>query len=129
VDWSALDDAWSIQLVTRDEEGGARVTRAWVAVMDGTAVMRTGDTRWLHDIQRDSAVCLLVDGKSHPMRAEVVADETESGEMEAVMVEKYGWEDRWLMALRPHSGSDSFLRLRPRTSGDRPGCPGDAEAP
>jgi len=129
LDWNALDAAWSIQLVTRDEEGGARVTRAWIAVMDGSAVMRTGDTHWLHDIERDPAVCLIVEEETHPMHGEVVEDEALAARMAAVMVEKYGWQKRWLMAVRPHSGSDSFIRLIPRSAADPPGCPGDSPRP
>jgi hypothetical protein len=130
LDWEVVEESWSIQLVTRDEGGEARVTRAWIAAMEGRAVMRTGDTHWLHDLQRDPAVCLIVEDETHPMLGEVVEDEAETDEIAAVMIEKYGWQKRWLMAVRPRSGSDSFIRLIPRTEHDRPGCPGDEpEAP
>jgi hypothetical protein len=130
LDWEVVEESWSIQLVTRDEAGEARVTSAWIAAMDGHAVMRTGDTHWLQDIQRDPAVCLIVEDETHPMLGQIVEDEAEADEIAAVMVEKYGWQKRWLMAVRPRSGSDSFIRLFPRTKDDPTGCPGDArEAP
>jgi hypothetical protein len=128
IDWEAVDESWSIQLVTRDEAGNPRVTRAWIASMEGYAVMRTGDTSWLHDIQRHPAVCLVVEDETHPMLGEVVEDPAEGNEIAAVMVEKYGWQKRWLMAVRPRSGGDSFIRLFPRTEAESPGCPGDTAA-
>jgi hypothetical protein len=128
VDWEAVDESWSIQLVTRDEAGDARVTRAWIASLEGHGVMRTGDTHWLHDIQRDPALCLVVEDETHPMLGEVVEDPAEADEIAEVMVEKYGWQKRWLMAVRPRSGGDSFIRLVPRTEADPPGCPGDTAA-
>ena len=53
-------------IVTHDEDGGERVTKLWLVVVDGEGVIRTDDSRWFRNIQRDPNVVFWVGGHAHP---------------------------------------------------------------
>ncbi len=42
--------------------------------MDGQGYIRTGNTRWEANIERNPDVTLRIEGKAHPLRVEFVAD-------------------------------------------------------
>jgi hypothetical protein len=83
-----------VTIVTRDEDGGARETKIWIVDVDGTAYVRTGGTRWFHNIERNPDVTLKSGGKELALRAKPVEDEALRARIETAFAEKYGFTDR-----------------------------------
>ena len=69
----------------------------------------------------DAIPAMWLAGVAHPIRVEVVEDETRARRIASALHDKYGWQERWLMAVRPRSGRDAFLSLHLREDGS--GCP------
>jgi hypothetical protein len=112
IDWQSVADVAVPEIVTRDPDGGERVTKLWIAVVDGVGVIRTGDSRWFRNIERDPNVVLRIGGYAHPLRAEIVDEEALEKRANAAFREKYGWQD-WL--IHPIGEPDSnLMRLVPR---------------
>jgi hypothetical protein len=112
IDWQSVAEVRVPEIVTRDPDGAERVTKLWLAVVDGVGLVRTGDTRWFRNIERDPNVMFRIGGYAHPLRAEIVTDEALEKRANAAFREKYGWQD-WL--IHPFGEPDSnVIRLLPR---------------
>lgn len=112
LDWTAVADQRVPVIATRDPDGSERVTKLWLVVVDGQGLIRTSNTRWFRNIERDPNVVLRVGGHSHPLRAELVADESLEESAHAAFREKYGWQDR---LIHPFGEPDGHvMRLVPR---------------
>lgn len=112
IDWSAAGEAGVPEIVTRDAHGGERVTKLWLVVVDGEGLIRTGDTRWFRNIQRDPNVVFRVGGYAYPLRAEPVTDDALVERANAAFREKYGWQDR---IIHPFGAPEkNVMRLVPR---------------
>jgi hypothetical protein len=112
VDWEAVAEEGTPVIVTRDPDGEERVTKLWLVVVDGQALIRTGDSRWFRNIERDPNVVLRIGGYAHPLRAELVTDESLEKRANAAFREKYGFTD-WL--IHPFGEPDAnLMRLLPR---------------
>jgi hypothetical protein len=112
VDWTAVAEERVPVIVTRNPDGGERVTKLWLVVVDEQGLIRTGDTRWFRNIQRDPEVVVRVGGHAYPLRAEFVTDESLEERTHAAFREKYGWQD-W--AIHPFGEPDgNIMRLTPR---------------
>ena len=80
--------------------------------MAGQGYIRTGNSRWFRNIERDPDVKLEIVGKLHPLRAEAVTDPDLRDRVIRTMREKYGWQD---VLIHPFgSGDSNILRLAPR---------------
>jgi hypothetical protein len=112
VDWAAVAEEGVPTIVTHDADGSERVTKLWLVVLDGQGAIRTGDTRWYHNIQRDPNVVFWVGGYAYPMRAEPITDDALRKRVITAFREKYGWQD-WLIHPfgAPHA---NLMWLRPR---------------
>ncbi len=108
VDWGAVDERWSVHLVTLDPDGDTRVTRVWLAVVDGAGTVRTNHSRWARNLQRDPSLRLRVLGIDYPLRVEFVDDTDATAAIDAAFREKYGWQDG------PIGEHAFFMRLVPR---------------
>ena len=84
----------------------------WVAVVDGQGYIRTGNTRWWANIERDPDVTLRIEGNEYPLRVDVVQDAGLIRRVEEAFRAKYGWMDRALDIVR--SGAPHIMRLSPR---------------
>ena len=112
LDWRSVADVGVPTIVTREPDGGERVTKLWLAVVDGEGLIRTGDSRWFQNIERDPNVTLRIGGYAYPLRAEVVTDESLEKRANAAFREKYGWQD-WI--IHPFGEPDAnLMRLVPR---------------
>jgi hypothetical protein len=109
LDWAAVADEGTPTIVTRDPDGDERVTKLWVVVVDGEGLIRTGDSRWFRNIERDPNVDFWIGGRSHPLRAELVTDPSLKQRAGDAFREKYGWMD--IPFANP---DDNVLRLLPR---------------
>ena len=114
IDWAAANDRWSIHIVTTDSDGDERVTRIWLAMMDGVGVLRTGDSRWWQNLARDPNCRIRLLGIEYPLRAEPVREHDERARIDAAFVEKYGWQERMLFPQEPGETHDNYARLRAR---------------
>ncbi len=112
LDWQPAADEGVPVIVTRDPDGGERVTKLWLVVVDREGLIRTGDSRWFQNIERDPNVVLRIGGYAYPLRAELVSDPPLEKRANAAFREKYGWQD-WL--IHPFGEPDkNVMRLLPR---------------
>jgi len=100
LDWSAIAGDQMILVVTTKADGEPRTTRLWLVVLDGSGYLRTSDTPWSHDIERDPTFLLLARGVSYPVTAARVTYGTDEHTrvMEA-FGEKYGLLGRTVLAF------------------------------
>ena len=111
-DWESLNGLGTVLVVTRDADGAERETKVWLAVLDGTGYVRTGNTRWGDNLVRSPELVLRVDEASWPFRVEFVEDEAERQRITDAFREKYGFSDwmvSWMRGARP-----KIMRLVPK---------------
>jgi hypothetical protein len=96
IDWGAVAEVDVPELVTKEADGAARVTKLWIVVVDGRGFVRTGETRWAENIARDPQVELRALGGAHALRAVAVTDLPLRERVNAAFRAKYGWQDRLL---------------------------------
>lgn len=91
VDWSVIGHHQMILVVTSDPEGGPRTTRLWIVAVDESGYLRSSDTAWSRDLERDPEFSLIADAVSYPVSATRVPYETrEHARVMAGFAEKYG---------------------------------------
>ena len=91
IDWIAVADERVPTIVTLDPNGEERVTKLWLVVLDGQGLIRTSDTRWFGNIQRNPNVLFWVGGHAHPLRAELVADDSLVERAHELAQIRYSW--------------------------------------
>ena len=99
-DWSAVSDEETIEVVTRDPDGDVRETTIWLVVVDGVGTIRTGNTRWFANLQRDPNLKLRVAGAEYPMRIEMITDPEQRARVAEAFRAKYGIQDRTVLLFR-----------------------------
>jgi hypothetical protein len=114
IDWRAADDRWSLHIVTEDPDGDERATRIWLATVDGEGALRTGDSRWWQNLQRDPNCRIRLLGTDHPVRAEVVTEHEARARIDDAFVEKYGWLENILFRQERGETHENYARLRSR---------------
>lgn len=112
IDWRAADDRWSLHIVTLDPDGGERVTRIWLAALDGRGALRTGNSRWWQNLERDASSRIRLLGIDYPVRIEVVTEHEERARIDDAFVEKYGWLERTLFRQERGETHQNYARLR-----------------
>jgi hypothetical protein len=111
VDWEAIEDRWSLHVVTVDPEGDERVTRIWIAVVEGGAAIRTGDSRWWRNLERDPRIRIRLSGTDHPFRVEFVTEAEGKIRIDEAFLEKYGWWERMMFPGARGETHDNYARL------------------
>lgn len=111
-DWNALKDVETVEIVTTDEDGSARDTTIWLAVVDGQGYIRTGNSTWKGNIERNPDVTLRVEATEYPVRAEFVTDADLKARVAQALREKYGLSDSFIDIFR--GGDPNIMRLVPR---------------
>ena len=112
-DWNAVAAAEEVEVVTRDEDGAARETTVWLAVVDGQGYLRTSQsTTWGGNVARDADLMLRIDASEYALRAVAIEDDALRARIAAAFREKYGFTDRMLDLVR--GGRPRMLRLDPR---------------
>ena len=112
IDWRAADDPWSLHIVTVDPEGDERVTRIWLATVDGQGALRTGDSRWWQNLERDPSCAIRLQGIDYPVRAEFVVEHEEKARIDDAFAEKYGWLERILFPQERGETHENYARLQ-----------------
>ena len=111
IDWQTADERWSLHIVTLDPDGGERVTRIWLATVDGGGVFRTGDSRWWHNLERDASSRIRLLGIDYPMRVEFVTEHEEKARIDDAFAEKYGWLERIMFRQERGETHENYARL------------------
>ena len=113
IDWEAATERWSLHIVTVDPDGDERVTRIWLALVDGEGTVRTGDSRWWQNLKRDPNCRIRVLGSDYPLRAEFVAEYEDKARIDDAFLEKYGWLERTMFRQERGETHENYARLRP----------------
>jgi hypothetical protein len=100
-DWDKVAEVRNIEIITHDEDGAARETTIWLAVLDGQGFIRTGNSTWGANIKRNADdVVLRIEGKEYPLHAEFIENEKLRERVTAAFHEKYGWTDSVIHLFR-----------------------------
>jgi len=110
--WDMLADLGTVEVVTADADGEARVTTIWLAVVDEQGYIRTGDTRWFANLKRDPALKLRAGGAEYAVKSELVEDAALNTRIDAAFRTKYGFSDRVVSFFR--GDGSNRMRLVPR---------------
>ena len=111
IDWQAATDRWSLQIVTLDPDDDKRVTRIWLANVDSEASLRTGDSRWWHNLVRDPNCRIRLSGIDYPVRVEFVTEHEEKARIDDAFGEKYGWLERVMFRKERGETHENYARL------------------
>ena len=112
IQWDRYAEEGTVEVVTTNEDGSPRVTKVWLAVVDGQGYIRTGRTRWGGNVERNPEVALRIGETELPLRAEFVTDPAERDAVKAALRAKHGFSD-WI--LNPIRGKNpKIMRLVPR---------------
>jgi hypothetical protein len=99
-DWTRFTDTQTIEIVSKDEDGGKRLTTIWIVVLDRQAYIRTAGTTWGDNVERNGALELRETGGDKPLRAEKVLSAAEVERVVAAFREKYGTTDAVMELFR-----------------------------
>ena len=110
IDWDAAN-RWSVHVVTEDADGGLRVARIWLVVLDGRGVIRTGQSRWWKNIERGSFCRIRTGGHEFEVATEEVTDLAERRRIDAAFQVKYGWQETLVMPSDRAGTNDHYMRL------------------
>ncbi len=111
IDWRVADDRWSLHIVTVEPDGDPRVTRIWLAIVDGEGTLRTGDSRWWQNLERDPTGRIRLLGIDYPVRVEFVTRHEEKARIDDAFIEKYGWLERILFRQERGETHENYARL------------------
>jgi hypothetical protein len=114
--WDKVAEVRNIEVITHDEDGDARETTIWLAVVDGQGFIRTGNTTWGENIKRNpDDVVLRIEGKEYPLHAEFIENDKLRERVVAAFRAKYGWTDgaAQLTAAGAHHAHDFALGTHP----------------
>jgi hypothetical protein len=103
-DWSAIKDVETVSVGTTNEDGSVRYTTVWLVVVGGRGYLRTGDTSWGANVDRNPNVTLVIGEQEFALRADMVEADDERALVTAAFNEKYGWSDSmisWFRGARP----------------------------
>lgn len=109
-DWKDAEVESEILVTTSNPDGSERLTTIWIAVLDGTAFVRTSGTRWERNVERNPDVVLTVAGKTRAVRLERVHDDDLVDRVQAQFRKKYGSvADRMARFVRFVLGGESRI--------------------
>jgi hypothetical protein len=112
-DWSAVAGVGEVQVLSADEDGSARETTVWLAVVDGQGYIRTSrSTHWGDNVERQPDISLRIEGVEYPLRAVFITDPALRARVVAAFREKYGWIDGAMNFVR--GSNPRIMRLDPR---------------
>ncbi len=95
-DWNTLAGEETVSLATHDADGALCDTTVWLAVVDGQGYLRTGNTRWRANLDREPDTEFRIAGKEYPLRAQQVTDADLIARINAEFRAKYGFSDRFV---------------------------------
>lgn len=72
--WADVKDEQEIFAIVHDEDGKPREVKIWIVVLEDNAYIRTRNTSWRADLERDSNLRLKIAGKEIAVRPVPVKD-------------------------------------------------------
>jgi hypothetical protein len=111
-DWSTLAAEDTVVVVTERADGTPHETTVWLAVTGGHGYLRTSNTGWFHNIERNRNVVLRAGEREWSLTVEHVEDDAEGDAVISAFREKYGISD--LLVAPMHLGGSHLMRLEPR---------------
>lgn len=111
IDWSEANERWSILVVTADPDGDERVTRIWLALVEGEPVFRTNESKWWENLQRSPRLGVRHAGQEHVFTVEFVEERSEREEIDRAFAEKYGWMEALMFPQPPGETHAHYGRL------------------
>jgi hypothetical protein len=112
IDWNRYSEEETVEVVTTNEDGSSRETKVWLVVVAGQGYIRTGNTRWGGNVERNPEVALRIGETELPLRVEFVTDDAEREAVKQALRAKYGFSDWILSPLRGRN--PKIMRLVPR---------------
>ena len=109
-DWAPFAETKTIEILTSDQDGDARETKAWIVVVGGTGYVRTNDSRWLANIRRGSAIEIRAGETTLAVGASEVEDEATRERVEEAFKAKYGAMQKLMSFFR--ISEPTVLRLK-----------------
>ena len=93
-DWNAIAAPRVVEILTTDADGDLRKTKIWIVLLEGRAYIRTMNTRWYANLERDPSARIHSEGREVPIRVEAVTDAELKRRVEGRFRSKYGLSDR-----------------------------------
>jgi hypothetical protein len=99
-----------------DDQRLPHETRLWVVDADGFGWLRTGNpnSSWLGRVRGNPEVEVTRGGETRPFRAVPVPDPEVRDRTNRLILEKYGWAERYLRASMLTPERATSVRLEPR---------------
>jgi hypothetical protein len=114
-DWKAVAGVETIEVLTVDEDQGARETKIWLTVLDGVGYIRTSrTTTWGKNVVRSPDIALRIEGVDYPVRVTFIEDPGLRARVIQSFRDKYGGFDAVINFIRgkdPH-----IMRVDARSS-------------
>ena len=92
-DWSRWSDLPTVEVITTDDGGRARTTTVWIVVVESHAYLRTGNTIWGGNVEREGRLKLRGAPGEYQCRAERITDPSLQEKVTAAFRAKYGFRD------------------------------------
>lgn len=113
--WAEVADEQEIVALIPQEDGTTREVTIWLAVVDGQGYIRTRNTSWRSDLERDPNLALRIAGADYPVRVVPVKDPALHDRVNAAFTEKYGVTPHiFLGIMRPFLGPWNAYRVEAR---------------
>ena len=104
--WTDVKEEEEITITVNQEDGATLDLIIWLVVVDGRGYIRTRDTSWGAEMERDPNVSLRIAGRDYPVRVSAVSEGTLYDRVNAAYTEKYGMMSDALLAMwRPFGGA------------------------
>jgi hypothetical protein len=113
VDWNAAHEHDVIEILTRDADGATRETKVWVAALEGRGYVRTNESRWFQNLEREPNAAIRFGDVEYPVRAEVVRDPALRARVDAVFAEKYPLS-MWIAGIFGRTGGVNCVAFSAR---------------
>jgi hypothetical protein len=113
--WSDFKDEQEIFAIVHGEDGKPREVKIWIVVLDDQGFIRTRNTSWRADLERDPLAALRIKGKEYPIRPVPVKDPELYNRVNEAYTAKYGVTPHvFLSVMRPFLGPWNVYRLEER---------------
>ena len=113
--WSEYRDEQEILAIVHGEDGAPREVTIWLVVLDDHAFIRTRNTSWKADLERDAKAALKIRDREIPIRLIPVRDPALFDRVNEAYTAKYGVTPHvFLAVMRPFLGPWNVFRVEER---------------
>jgi hypothetical protein len=113
--WSEYKDEKEIFAIVHGQDGKAREVKIWIVVINDHGFIRTRNTSWREDLERDAKAALKIQDKEIPIRAIPVKDPELYNKVNEAYTAKYGTMPHvFLSVMRPFLGPWNVYRVEQR---------------